>query len=201
MHTLLLSLIHPLAQNGPRNSGFPNWLIFLILLIILVVIIWYISRPKKEPDQEVQMAAKPEGEETAVSPQPPPAKEEPAAKTVPPPPEPEPEPVAAAAPPPEPEPEPVAPPPPPEPAKPDNLKKIEGIGPKIERILNEAGITTFSQLANASVAELNKIVREDAGITIAYPDTWPKQAKLAAQGDWAALESYQNALHGGREIK
>lgn len=188
MYTLLLSLIHPLAQNGPRNSGFPNWLIFLILLIILVVIIWYISRPKKEPDQEVQMAAKPEGEETAVSPQPPPAKEEPAAKTVPPPPEPEPEPIAAAA-------------PPPEPAKPDNLKKIEGIGPKIERILNEAGITTFSQLANASVAELNKIVREDAGITIAYPDTWPKQAKLAAQGDWAALESYQNALHGGREIK
>ena len=30
----------------------------------------------------------------------------------------------------------------------DNLKKIEGIGPKIEKLLNERGVTTFTALAS-----------------------------------------------------
>jgi predicted flap endonuclease-1-like 5' DNA nuclease len=87
---------------------------------------------------------------------------------------------------------------PPAPVKPDDLKIIEGIGPKIEGILHEAGIKTFAQLAAAPVSQLEKIVREDAGIRIAFPDTWPEQAKLAAEGAWDTLEELQDALKGGR---
>jgi len=81
---------------------------------------------------------------------------------------------------------------------PDNLKKIEGIGPKIESVLHNAGINTFADLANAGIAELEKIVRIDAGITIAFPDTWPEQAALARDGKWDALTTLQDDLQGGR---
>lgn len=86
----------------------------------------------------------------------------------------------------------------PAPVKPDDLKIVEGIGPKIEGILHEAGIKTFAQLAAASVSQLEKIVREDAGIRVAFPDTWPEQARLAAEGAWNALEKLQDELKGGR---
>lgn len=86
----------------------------------------------------------------------------------------------------------------PEPAKPDDLKIIEGIGPKIEGILHAAGIKTYAQLAAATVGSLEKIVREDAGIRVAFPDTWPEQARLAAEGAWEALEKLQDELKGGR---
>ncbi|MDJ0756084.1 MAG: helix-hairpin-helix domain-containing protein [Ardenticatenaceae bacterium] len=88
---------------------------------------------------------------------------------------------------------------PPAPPEPDNLQKIEGIGPKIEQILNEAGITTFANLARTSVATLEKIVREDGGIKVAYPDTWPQQAGMAAAGNWDDLERLQDKLQGGRK--
>lgn len=86
----------------------------------------------------------------------------------------------------------------PEPVIPDDLRKIEGIGPKISGVLNNAGILTFAQLAASSVAHLNKVVREDAGIRIAYPDTWPQQAQLAADEEWEALVILQDNLVGGR---
>lgn len=82
--------------------------------------------------------------------------------------------------------------------EPDDLKKIEGIGPKIAGILNAAGIATFAQLASTDVATLEKIVREDAGIRIAHPETWPEQAQLAADGRFDELEALQDALSGGR---
>ncbi len=84
---------------------------------------------------------------------------------------------------------------------PDDLRKVEGIGPKISGILNDAGIFTFAQLAAKTVAELEKIVREDAGIRIAFPDTWPEQAALAAAGEWDTLDVLQDELKGGRRAK
>ncbi len=81
----------------------------------------------------------------------------------------------------------------------DDLRKIEGIGPKIAKVLNEAGITTFAQLAGTSVEELDRIVRQDAGITIAHPDTWPEQAALAAADQWDELQAFQGTLKGGRK--
>jgi large subunit ribosomal protein L21 len=44
------------------------------------------------------------------------------------------------------------------PINPDDLKVIKGIGPVIERKLNEAGIYTFEQLGNLTVAQLRRIV-------------------------------------------
>jgi predicted flap endonuclease-1-like 5' DNA nuclease len=87
-----------------------------------------------------------------------------------------------------------------EPTQPDDLKIVEGIGPKIEGILHESGITTFAQLATAEISHLEKIVKEDAGIRIAFPETWPEQAKLAAAGLWDALEKFQAELKGGRQV-
>ena len=83
---------------------------------------------------------------------------------------------------------------------PDDLRKIEGIGPKIAGILNDDGILTFAQLAAATILHLEKVVREDAGIRIAHPDTWPEQAQLAADEQWDALETLQDSLKGGRRV-
>lgn len=81
--------------------------------------------------------------------------------------------------------------------KPDDLKKIEGIGPKISMLLAEKGILTFAQLAAQTPAELQAVL-DEAGIRIANPATWPEQAKLAAQGDWEQLSALQDGLKGGR---
>jgi predicted flap endonuclease-1-like 5' DNA nuclease len=86
------------------------------------------------------------------------------------------------------------------PSVPNDLKIIEGIGPKIEHILHEAGIHTFTILAGASITDLEKIVKHDAGITIAHPDTWPEQAALARDGQWEQLETLQDKLKGGRRV-
>lgn len=80
----------------------------------------------------------------------------------------------------------------------DDLKKIEGIGPKIAGLLNEAGIETFAQLSKASIKKL-KSVLEAAGprFRLAKPDTWKQQAKLAAAGKDAELKKLQDELKGG----
>jgi predicted flap endonuclease-1-like 5' DNA nuclease len=79
----------------------------------------------------------------------------------------------------------------------DDLKRIEGIGPKISALLQEAGITTFAQLAVAEVSRLQQIVR-DAHLEMIDPGTWPEQARLAADGRWDALQVLQDELKGGR---
>ncbi len=87
----------------------------------------------------------------------------------------------------------------PAPLEPDDLKKIEGIGPKTERILNEHGIMTFAQLAATSEETLQAIL-DEAGFRLGDPGTWAEQAALAAKGDWEALETLQDALKGGRRV-
>ena len=81
----------------------------------------------------------------------------------------------------------------------DNLRKIEGIGPKVASILNESGIESFAQLAQTEVSRLREILQEAGspfkGMT---PDSWPEQAALAAKDDWDALKELQAQLDGGR---
>jgi predicted flap endonuclease-1-like 5' DNA nuclease len=83
-------------------------------------------------------------------------------------------------------------------AEPDNLKRIEGVGPKMATVLNEAGITTFAQLASYTPAELREILNAAGVAQITDPATWPEQAELAAAGDWAALDALQDDLEAGR---
>ncbi|TAK31607.1 MAG: 50S ribosomal protein L27 [Saprospiraceae bacterium] len=82
----------------------------------------------------------------------------------------------------------------------DDLKKIEGIGPKIASMLNEAGFNTFADLAAAKPDKISEILVEAGGNRYkAYdPSTWPKQAGLAANGKWAELQKLQDELKGGR---
>ena len=81
----------------------------------------------------------------------------------------------------------------------DKLERIEGIGPKISKALEVAGIQTFAQLAQASEAELEVALR-NAGVTLAPSrKTWAKQAALLAEGDVKGYETYTKRLVGGRE--
>ncbi len=81
----------------------------------------------------------------------------------------------------------------------DDLKKIEGIGPKIAEHLNKGGIRTFADLGKAKQATLKGILAA-AGprYTMHNPGSWPKQAKLAAKGNWNELKALQDKLNGGK---
>ena len=86
------------------------------------------------------------------------------------------------------------------PAGPDDLVRIEGIGPKISEVLQGAGITTYAQLAGTDVDRIKQILEEADPklLQLADPATWPRQAKLAASGKWEALEKWQARLKGGK---
>jgi large subunit ribosomal protein L27 len=82
----------------------------------------------------------------------------------------------------------------------DDLKKIEGIGPKIEELFNAAGITTFAQLSETPTARMEEILAGGGPRYATHnPTTWGNQASLAANGQWAELKELQDRLNGGRE--
>lgn len=84
-------------------------------------------------------------------------------------------------------------------AAPDDLTKIEGIGPKIEQVLADAGIITFAQLAATSAPRLREILTAAGSrYRITDPTTWPDQAALAAAGDWAGFNDLVGKLKAGR---
>tara|TARA_R110002049_G_scaffold213058_3_gene384367 strand:+ start:1492 stop:2154 length:663 start_codon:yes stop_codon:yes gene_type:complete len=80
--------------------------------------------------------------------------------------------------------------------KADDLKKVEGIGPKIAETLIAAGISTFAELAKADAAKISEIIADVRGNHVT--DTWPAQAKLAAEGKWDELKKWQDELDGGK---
>jgi large subunit ribosomal protein L21 len=80
-------------------------------------------------------------------------------------------------------------------AKGDDLKKVEGIGPKIAETLNNAGISTFAELAKTDAAKISEIIADVRGNHVT--DTWPKQAQLAADGKWDEFQKWQDELDGG----
>ena len=83
----------------------------------------------------------------------------------------------------------------------DDLKIIEGIGPKIEEILKKNGIDTWKKLSEAKPDEIKKILIEKGGerFKMHDPSTWPKQAELAYKGKWEELKKWQDQLNGGKE--
>ncbi|MFD0799006.1 50S ribosomal protein L21 [Maribacter chungangensis] len=80
--------------------------------------------------------------------------------------------------------------------KADDLKKVEGIGPKIAETLAAAGISTFAELAKTKPAKIAEIIADVRGNHVT--DTWPAQAKLAADGKWDELKKWQDELDGGK---
>jgi predicted flap endonuclease-1-like 5' DNA nuclease len=82
----------------------------------------------------------------------------------------------------------------------DDLKIVEGIGPKIEELLHADGIRTWLALGEAHIERLQKIL-DAAGTHFAMhnPATWPRQSMMAHQGDWEGLKKLQDELTAGRE--
>lgn len=87
-----------------------------------------------------------------------------------------------------------------EPRQPDDLTKIEGIGPKMSKALITAGIDTFEKLAATSEDVLRQAIT-DAGMRLAPSlGTWAEQSEYAARGDWDGLQALQDTLVGGRRV-
>ena len=82
----------------------------------------------------------------------------------------------------------------------NDLKKIEGIGTKIEEILKTNGILTFEQLAQTSTQQLQQLLHKAGSrFKMHQPDSWPKQATLAANGLWKDLQELQQKLNRRRK--
>jgi large subunit ribosomal protein L21 len=85
-------------------------------------------------------------------------------------------------------------------AKADDLKKIEGVGPKAMEAMVAAGLDTFAKVAKAKPEAIEAILAE-ASSRMAHlvANTWPQQAALAADGKWDELKELQEKLDGGRK--
>jgi len=76
---------------------------------------------------------------------------------------------------------------------------IEGIGPKLDKVLKDAGIYSMKNLSQTPVSKLKEIVHA-AGkkFNFSDPASWPLQASLAADGQMKELKKLQEELIGGR---
>ena len=83
--------------------------------------------------------------------------------------------------------------------KADDLKIVEGIGPKIEELCHNAGIKTWKALSETSVEALKEILSAAGpSYQIHDPSTWAQQAGLADQGKWDELKKWQDELDAGK---
>lgn len=83
--------------------------------------------------------------------------------------------------------------------KQDDLKIIEGVGPKIEGLLKEAGLDTWAKVAAAPAEQIKEILSAAGSrYQMHDPTTWPKQAALASEGKFEELKAWQDELDGGK---
>lgn len=81
----------------------------------------------------------------------------------------------------------------------DNLQMIEGVWPKIEKLMNKHGVRTFGDVVSSDVTGLEDILLAwGPRYQVHSPTTWPDQARLAMEWKWSELEEYQSILNGGR---
>lgn len=82
----------------------------------------------------------------------------------------------------------------------DDLKIVEGIGPKIEKLFHNEDIRTWKALGETTVEKCQQIL-DNAGESyrIHNPATWPKQSEMAYLGKWNELKELQDELTGGKE--
>ncbi len=83
--------------------------------------------------------------------------------------------------------------------KQDDLKLIDGIGPKIEGLFHNYDIKTWRALAGTSVAKCQEVL--DSGgdrYKIHDPSSWPMQARMAYEGKWKELMRWQDEHDHGK---
>ncbi|CAM1334326.1 hypothetical protein [Tenacibaculum aestuariivivum] len=84
--------------------------------------------------------------------------------------------------------------------KENDLKIVEGIGPKIESLFHIFGIKTWKDLSETSVEKCQEVLKSGGDrYKMHKPATWPKQAKLAYEGKWKELLKWQDELDGGKQ--
>ena len=80
-----------------------------------------------------------------------------------------------------------------EPAVKDSLRKVEGIGPKIEQMLYDAGVYTWDALSKTEVSFIQDVLDKGGpAYKVHNPASWPFQAKLATEGKWEELKKWQD---------
>lgn len=83
--------------------------------------------------------------------------------------------------------------------KEDDLKVVEGIGPKIGEMFREAGIKTWKALSETSVASCQEILNKGGQrYKVHDPASWPMQAKMCYEGKWKELYKWQKEHDYGK---
>ncbi|WP_299126680.1 hypothetical protein [uncultured Winogradskyella sp.] len=83
--------------------------------------------------------------------------------------------------------------------KENDLTIVEGIGPKIQELFHNHDVKTWKALSECSIDKCQSVL--DSGgerFRIHKPKTWSDQAKMAAEGRWADLKTWQDQLDGGK---
>ena len=81
----------------------------------------------------------------------------------------------------------------------EDLTIVEGIGPKVQEILNDNGIKTFKKLAAMSADDIKGLLEPQGGVYAGMdPTTWPEQAAMAAEGKMDELKKWQEELNAGK---
>jgi len=83
-------------------------------------------------------------------------------------------------------------------AEPDDLTNLVGIGPKANRALVAAGITSYEALADTSEPQLRKALHDGDMPAPTNIGTWPMQASYAVKGDWRGLGKYNQKSTKGK---
>ena len=84
----------------------------------------------------------------------------------------------------------------------DDLKVVEGIGPKCADALKAAGIANWKDLADSTPEKITEILTAAEGnFSGQVPTTWPEQAAMAVAGEWDKLEKWQDELDGGKPVE
>ena len=78
----------------------------------------------------------------------------------------------------------------------DDLKIVDGIGPKIESLFHNFDIKTWKALSETSVARCQEVLDSGGDRYMVHdPASWPMQARMAYEGKWQELVRWQKK-HG-----
>ncbi|MDX1313939.1 MAG: hypothetical protein R3356_00440 [Eudoraea sp.] len=83
--------------------------------------------------------------------------------------------------------------------KQDDLKVIEGIGPKIEGLFHNYDIKTWDALAHTSVAKCQEVLESGGDrFRVHDPSSWPMQAMMCYENKWKELHRWQEEHKHGK---
>ena len=83
--------------------------------------------------------------------------------------------------------------------KKDDLKVVEGIGPKIEQMFHDEGIKTWAALSETPVARCQEILNKGGErYKVHDPSSWPMQAKMCYENKWKELVKWQEEHDHGK---